>query len=119
VKAFLAAVLFLGFVQIAKADIPVPQQRQPETITHTFSGPQAEAKYNSIAGDGIHNGPLSVCYESADKVDRSASGLVQTVCSMSSKSAECGPSQGPTYTCTTTKSLNGVELPRLSPAVAL
>ncbi len=104
----------VSFSQFASADIPLPHVTSQTT---TYGGSTAEAMYNSI------NTPVIPGYSSGYtgfvqnyKVQRSADGLQQVVCTESSNYRE---RVIPAYSCTVEKSSNGQPVPVFHPLIRM
>lgn len=121
-KALMMVVLSLGSLSVAlaqeAANTPTTSQ---ETSSHSYAGPKAEAEYNRIKGEGIVNGPIAMCVQTASKVERTDGGLQQTECYETSTTSapQCGGAKPPKYSCTETKSLDGQPLPNIPLGIAL
>jgi hypothetical protein len=115
-KTMIAIFMVAGLVSTAKADIPPHHNPHAgtESKSETYSGPRAERKWSNIR-TAVLPGSVSGWSGQAEswKVERSADGLEQTVCS---KVTNFRNKKTPAkYSCTEEDSLNGKPLPKFVP----
>lgn len=113
-KVFILAVLTLS-ATAAFADIPMPPTSQETVVKASITEEAAKALWASI-GSPILPGDQLRTYTSAYKVLRAEDGLSQVVCRFTSGGLLGNGGNKPTYSCTTTRSLNKQILPEFKPA---
>ena len=109
-KASLLFLAILATVGSVNADIPMKGQ---DVKTYVYGGDQAAQKYASINSPVIPGNSSGWSGEAQDyKVERSADGLMQTVCT---RNYNYRNKIAPSFNCVATKSLNGKPVPVFVP----
>jgi hypothetical protein len=115
-KTMITALMLVGLVSTAKADIPPHHNPHAgtESKSETYSGPRAERKWNNIKTP-VLRGSVSGWTGDAEawKVERSEDGLEQTVCSQVTNFRN--KKKPAKYSCTEEVSLDGKPLPKFVP----